>query len=72
VVLGGGIVAARHPLLIDRVTELITTEFPAAVVHVVTRAPVVGAALIGLDLASASVAAKQRLRGAFATTRVAD
>jgi N-acetylglucosamine kinase-like BadF-type ATPase len=65
VVLGGGIVAARHPLLIDRVTELITTEFPAAVVHVVTRAPVVGAALIGLDLAGASVAAKQRLRSAF-------
>lgn len=65
VVLGGGIVAARHPLLIDRVTELITTEFPGAVVHVVTSAPVVGAALIGLDLAGASVTAKQRLRGAF-------
>lgn len=65
VVLGGGIVAARHPLLIDNVTELITTEFPTAVVHVVTRAPVVGAALIGLDLAGASVTAKQRLRGAF-------
>lgn len=65
VVLGGGIVAARHPLLIDRVTDLITTEFPAAVVHVVTRAPVVGAALIGLDLVGASVAAKQRLRGVF-------
>ncbi len=71
-VLGGGIVAARHPLLIDRVTELITTEFPAAVVHVVTRAPVVGAALIGLDLAGASVAAKQRLRGAFTTAQVED
>jgi hypothetical protein len=30
-------------------------------------APVVGAALIGLDLVGASVAAAQRLRGAFTT-----
>lgn len=70
VVLGGGILAARHPLLIDRVTELIRTEFPNAVVHVVTGAPVVGAALIGLDLAGASVTAKERLRGAFITAHV--
>jgi hypothetical protein len=41
------------------------TEFPAAVVHVVTQAPVVGAALMGLDLAGASVAAKQQLRRSF-------
>jgi len=65
VVLGGGILAARHPLLIDRVTELITAEFPAASIRVVTEAPVLGAALMGLDLAGASVTAKQQLRHSF-------
>jgi len=66
VVLGGGILAARHSLLIDQVTDLITAEVPGAQVRVVSQPPVVGAALTGLDLAGAPAGAKQRLRDSFA------
>ncbi len=67
VVLGGGILAAGNPLLIDTTTKLITTEFPGAEVRVLPQVPVVGAALMGLDQAGAALQAKQRLRDAFAS-----
>jgi N-acetylglucosamine kinase-like BadF-type ATPase len=67
VVLGGGILASGNPLLIETTTQLITTAFPGADVRVLRQVPVVGAALLGLDQAGASVAAKQRLRDAFAS-----
>ncbi len=67
IVLGGGILAAGNPLLIGATTELITTDFPAAEVRVLPQVPVVGAALMGLDQAGASLEAKQRLRDAFAS-----
>ncbi len=67
VVLGGGVLAAGHALLIGQITSLIKAELPAAVVRVVRQAPVVGAALLGLDAAGAPVDAKQRVRDAFAT-----
>jgi N-acetylglucosamine kinase-like BadF-type ATPase len=66
VVLGGGVVASGNSLLIERTTSLITAAFPAANVRVLRQVPVAGAALMGLDLAAASVEAKQRLRAAFA------
>ena len=66
VVLGGGIVASGNPLLIETATRLITSAFPAADVRVLLQPPVGGAALIGLDLAGAPAAAKQRLRASFA------
>ena len=66
VVLGGGVVAAGDPLLIGTATSRIRAEFPAADVRVLREAPVGGSALIGLDLADAPVAAKRRLRAAFA------
>jgi len=66
-VLGGGILASGNALLIDHATSLITAEFPGAAVRVLRQVPVVGAALIGLDLAAASLDAKQRLREAFAS-----
>jgi len=66
VVLGGGVVASGNALLIDRATSLICADFPGADVRVLREVPVVGAALIGLDLAGGSVAAKSRLREAFA------
>lgn len=66
VVLGGGVLAAGHPLLIERVTSQIMAEAPAATVRVVREAPVAGAVLLGLDLADAEVSAKQRLRDTFA------
>ena len=66
VVLGGGILAAGNPLLTDTTTQLITAAFPGAHVRVLRQVPVVGAALMGLDQADASVDAKHRLREAFA------
>ncbi len=66
VVLGGGVVASGNSLLIEHTTSLIAAAFPAAEVRVLRQVPVAGAALIGLDLAAASLEAKQRLRAAFA------
>ncbi|MGI9008026.1 MAG: N-acetylglucosamine kinase [Streptosporangiaceae bacterium] len=66
VVLGGGVIASGNELLVGSVTRQITAEYPAASVRVLRQAPVAGAALIGLDRAGAPVAAKQRLREAFA------
>jgi N-acetylglucosamine kinase-like BadF-type ATPase len=66
VVLGGGILAAGDPLLIGTVTDLITAEVPEARIRVVAEPPVVGAALLGLDEASASPAAMTALRDSFA------
>jgi N-acetylglucosamine kinase-like BadF-type ATPase len=67
VVLGGGVVASGNPLLIETASSLILAEFPDADVRVLRQVPVVGAALTGLDLAAGSVAAKRRLRKAFAS-----
>lgn len=66
VVLGGGILAAGNLLLTNTTTQLITAAFPGAHVRVLRQVPVVGAALMGLDQADASVDAKHRLREAFA------
>ncbi|MER5222532.1 N-acetylglucosamine kinase [Streptomyces flaveus] len=49
VLLGGGILAARHPQLDDRTRELLAERAPKAVPRVVTASPVLGAALLGLD-----------------------
>jgi N-acetylglucosamine kinase-like BadF-type ATPase len=65
VVLGGGIIAAANPLLMDAVTAKILAEFPAADIRVLLHAPVAGASLVGLDLAQAEVSAKRRLREQF-------
>ncbi|NJQ03387.1 N-acetylglucosamine kinase [Streptomyces zingiberis] len=66
VVLGGGVLAARHPVLHDRVTELLAERAPKAVPRVVTAPPVLGAALLGLDHLAAPPAAHARLRAHFA------
>ncbi|MDR2987846.1 MAG: ATPase [Nocardiopsaceae bacterium] len=71
VVLGGGILAAGNPLLTDATAKLITDAFPGARVRVLRQVPVVGAALMGLDQAGASVDAKHRLRDAFASRHAA-
>ncbi|MEU9117557.1 BadF/BadG/BcrA/BcrD ATPase family protein [Streptomyces sp. NPDC048483] len=66
VVLGGGVLAARHPLLHDRITQLLAERAPKAVPQVVTAPPVLGAALHALDRAEAGAGAYERLRGAWA------
>lgn len=65
VLLGGGVLAARHPQLDDGVRELLAARAPKAVPQVVTASPVLGAALLGLDRAGASVEVQARVRAHF-------
>ena len=70
VVLGGGVLAARQPLLIDNVTARLASAAPYAVPRVVVAPPVLGAALLGFDHLDAAglgggPAAHQRLRAAY-------
>ncbi|MCX4746322.1 ATPase [Kitasatospora sp. NBC_01287] len=70
VVLGGGVLAAGQPLLLENLTARLRTQAPRALPRVVTAPPVLGAALLGLDrLAAAGLgggpAAQARLRAAY-------
>ncbi|MCK8431589.1 ATPase [Streptomyces sp. D2-8] len=62
VLLGGGVLAARHPQLNDRVAHLLTERAPKAAPQVVTASPVLGAALLGLDRVGSCEGAQGRLR----------
>ncbi|WP_435604692.1 N-acetylglucosamine kinase [Streptomyces sp. bgisy130] len=65
VILGGGILTARHPLLHNHLTQLLTQHAPQAIPQVVTAPPVLGAALDTLDRAGAQAEAYGRVRGAW-------
>jgi N-acetylglucosamine kinase-like BadF-type ATPase len=65
VVLGGGVLTARDPLLISEITNRITAAAPQATVIVVAVPPVAGAALLGLDHVGAGADAERRLRAAY-------
>ena len=65
VVLGGGLMTARDPLLLSEITERITAAAPQASVSVVAVPPVAGAALLGLDHVGAGAGAERRLRAAY-------
>jgi len=65
VVLGGGMMTARDPLLLREITERITAAAPQATVIVVAVPPVAGAALLGLDHVGAGADAERRLRAAY-------
>ena len=62
VVLGGGVLAARDPLLLGAVTDGLAARAPYASVRVVDSPPVLGAALLGLDAAGAPPGAGTLLR----------
>lgn len=66
VLLGGSVLAARHPQLDDRVRELLADRAPKAVPLVVTTSPVLGAGLLGLDHLCAPDGAYARLRAQYA------
>jgi N-acetylglucosamine kinase-like BadF-type ATPase len=68
VFLGGSVVAARHRLLDDRLTEQLARRAPESTPHVVTAPPVLGAGLLGLDAAGAPPEAHARLRRQYART----
>ena len=65
VVLGGGLLTARDPLLTGWIAERLATEVPGAQPRIVDVPPVAGAALLGLDRAAAGAGAEQRLRAAY-------
>jgi N-acetylglucosamine kinase-like BadF-type ATPase len=67
VVLGGGLLAARHPLLTAAIERRLAAASPGAVPHVTDIPPVVGAALLGLDYLGAAPDAERRLRSAART-----
>ncbi|MEP7022269.1 MAG: BadF/BadG/BcrA/BcrD ATPase family protein, partial [Actinomycetota bacterium] len=62
VVLGGGLMMARNPLLSAQIAAGIAAGAPRATVCTVDVPPVVGAALLGLDHAGAPPDAEHRLR----------
>jgi N-acetylglucosamine kinase-like BadF-type ATPase len=65
VVLGGAVLAARHPLLHDAVTEGIRAHSPRVSLSVVAERPVTGVALLALDALAAPPSAATRLRAAL-------
>jgi N-acetylglucosamine kinase-like BadF-type ATPase len=76
VILGGGLLQARNPLLTQTITRRLASAIPGATPRIVDTPPIVGAALLGLDhLAAAAdsgrgvapAAAAARLREGFAT-----
>ncbi|NUV69462.1 ATPase [Streptomyces sp. CAI-121] len=66
VLLGGSVLAARHPQLNDRIAALLAARAPKAEVRVVSEPPVLGAALLGLDRTGAGPEAHRRLRARYA------
>ncbi|MEU2654897.1 BadF/BadG/BcrA/BcrD ATPase family protein [Streptomyces sp. NPDC007325] len=66
VVLGGSVLAARHPQLEERLLGLLAERAPKAVVRFVTAPPVLGAGLLALDESGAGPEAAARLRGHYA------
>ncbi|MGW5396479.1 N-acetylglucosamine kinase [Streptomyces sp. NPDC003952] len=65
VLLGGSVLAARHPQLNGRVEALLAERAPYARVSVVTAPPVLGAGLLGLDALGAGPGAHEKLRAHF-------
>ncbi|GAA3468870.1 N-acetylglucosamine kinase [Nonomuraea roseola] len=65
VVLGGGVLRARDPLLSELLDERFTARAPQAKLVVADLPPIAGAALNGLDRIGADEEAKARLRGHF-------
>ena len=65
VVLGGGLLTARDPLLTTAIAAGLAERAPHALMHIVEVPPVAGAALLGLDRVGAGPGAEQRLRAAY-------
>jgi N-acetylglucosamine kinase-like BadF-type ATPase len=62
VVLGGGVLAARHPLLVDGIVSGLTAIAPGARPTWVTSPPVLGAGLAALEAVGAPASAHDRYR----------
>ncbi|MCL1898975.1 MAG: N-acetylglucosamine kinase [Promicromonosporaceae bacterium] len=62
VVLAGGVVAARDPLLTAAIGQRLATAAPNATMEIVTAPPLLGSALLALDAVSAPAEALARAR----------
>ncbi|MFE9868846.1 N-acetylglucosamine kinase [Streptomyces sp. NPDC005506] len=67
VVLGGSVLAARHPQLDSRIRTLLGQKAPRAAVRVVAERPVLGSVLLGLDALGAGPQAHARARAHYVT-----
>ncbi|MGP4010813.1 N-acetylglucosamine kinase [Streptomyces sp. 4N124] len=67
VVLGGGVLAAGHAQLDDRIRDLLAERAPKAVARVVRARPVLGAVLLGLDRVGAGAGVQERVRTQYVT-----
>jgi N-acetylglucosamine kinase-like BadF-type ATPase len=65
VVLGGGVLAERDPLLTEEITRRFADEAPLATPRIIDIPPVAGAGLLGLDHIGAPLSAQARLRDAY-------
>ncbi|MFH8485654.1 N-acetylglucosamine kinase [Streptomyces longisporoflavus] len=71
VLLGGSVLAARHPQLDDRISALLAERAPKAQPRVVVARPVLGAALLGLDHVGAPTEVHARVRAHYEGARPA-
>lgn len=65
VVLGGGVLTSRDPLLLRQIAEGLAAFAPLARSRVTEAAPIVGAALLGLDRLGADEEVESRLRSSL-------
>jgi N-acetylglucosamine kinase-like BadF-type ATPase len=65
VVLGGSVLTARDPVLIEAIAAGLAAGAPASIMRIVDVPPVAGAALLGLDHIGAPASAQARLRSAY-------
>ena len=71
VVLGGGILESRNPLMLAEVERHLAEACPGAIARVLDVPPIAGAALLGLDHIGAPTAPKLRLRACYRASRQA-
>jgi N-acetylglucosamine kinase-like BadF-type ATPase len=69
VVLGGGVLESRPPLLLAEIDRELAAAAPGAVSRVLDVPPVAGAALLGLDHVAAPAAAGRRLLSGYRAAR---
>jgi N-acetylglucosamine kinase-like BadF-type ATPase len=65
VILGGGVITARDPRLINGIASRLAAEAPQAWMRIIDVPPVVGAALLALDHVLAEPTAESRLRAGY-------
>jgi N-acetylglucosamine kinase-like BadF-type ATPase len=70
IVLGGGVLASRDPLLLHKIAEGLAASAPLARWSVTEAAPIVGAALLGLERFGAGPDVEARLRESLGHDRL--